>query len=240
MTKYLITICARGGSKGIPGKNIKALNGKPLIAYTIETARKFSESNDALISLSTDDEEIRRTAAASGLQTDYRRPAELAGDKAGKIAAIRHLKNYEERRLKTKFDFIIDLDVTSPLRSVEDLTGAVQLLANDEAAHNIFSVSAAGRNPYYNMVELKEDGYVSVVKKTSGLLLARQMAPVVYDMNASFYIFRPSFFAAGFESSITEKSLAYQMPHLCFDLDKPFDFKIMELILREGVLDFEL
>ncbi|NBX79952.1 MAG: acylneuraminate cytidylyltransferase family protein, partial [Flavobacteriales bacterium] len=94
------------------------------------------------------------------------------------------------------------------------------------------------RNPYFNMVEKKEDGFVQLVK-SQGSILARQLAPEVYDMNASFYIFKKSFFDEQFKSSITPKSLAYVMKHICFDIDHSIDFKIMELIIKEGILESE-
>lgn len=235
----LITICARGGSKGIPGKNTRLLNGQPLIAYSIKTAKSFAQQYSTVIGLSTDDEGIKKVAEEYGLTTDYIRPAELATDKAGKIGVIADLKRYEENKLNTHFNFIIDLDVTSPLRTIEDLKFALQMLQKKQEAQNIFSVSPAARNPYFNMVEEKEDGYVELAKK-KGDILSRQAAPPVYDMNASFYIFRPSFFEAGYQSSITERSLAYVVPHLCFDLDHPHDFLIMELLLQHNLLDFEL
>ena len=237
--KTLITICARGGSKSIPGKNIKLLNGKPLIAYSIEIAQKFAQLHPSIISLSTDDVKIKQVAQKYGLKTSYDRPATLATDKAGKIGSIEDLKNYEEKKRDVQFDLIIDLDITSPLRTIEDLQSAIQLLQANKKAHNIFSVSPASRNPYFNMVEAQPDGYVKLVK-TGNTILSRQEAPAVYDMNASFYIFRPSFFTEGYNSSVTDHSLAYVVPHICFDLDYPHDFIIMELMIKHKLLDFQL
>ena len=162
----LITICARGGSKGIPGKNVKLLNGKPLIAYSIAVAHRFLRNHPGVLTLSTDDELIKEVAGNFGLETPYLRPARLATDKAGKIGAIRDVKEFEEKRLGRYFDFVIDLDVTSPLRTVEDLVSALKQLRTKEEAYNIFSVSLAKRNPYYNMVEPSNGGYVKVVKQS--------------------------------------------------------------------------
>lgn len=237
--RYLITICARGGSKGIPGKNVKELNGKPLLAYTIATAQAFAEKmGDTHIGLSTDDPEIKATAERYNLHTAYQRPDMLASDQAGKIGVIDDLRAYEEERLGVKFEYVIDLDVTSPLRTVTDLQDALDLLQANEQAYNVFSVSPAQRSPYFNMVERKENGFYRVVKETDGEILYRQKAPQVYDMNASFYIFRSAYFEQGFTSSITPRSLAYVVPHLCFDLDHPHDFMIMELLLKHQLLDF--
>ncbi|NDA62787.1 MAG: acylneuraminate cytidylyltransferase family protein [Chitinophagia bacterium] len=236
----LITICARGGSKGIPGKNIKLINGKPLIAYTIRTAKAIAARHkDVVIGLSTDSEEIKSVAAEYGLDTEYLRPAELATDTAGKIDVIKDLMKYQEERTGLTFDYVLDMDITAPLRTVEDLEKAMEQLEANPEAYNIFSVSPAGRNPYFNMVEDSGDGYVRVVKD-GGVFLSRQSAPKVYDMNASFCILRRSYFTSDQKRSTTDKSLGYVVPHLCFDLDEPRDFKIMELILQNNLLDFQL
>ena len=184
----LITICARGGSKGIPGKNIKPLNGKPLIGYSIETAKQFKKKyNNVDIVLSSDSDEIIQTAKDFGLTSDYKRPDYLANDTVGKIDAIKDILTYSESKNDQKYDYLLDLDVTSPLRNLEDLTNAFELLTADENAINLFSVSEAGRSPYFNMVEQKENGYFSLVKQPDGNLFTRQSAPKVYDLNASFY-----------------------------------------------------
>jgi len=239
MENILITICARGGSKGVPGKNIKPINGLPLIGYTIVTANKFAERGNVDIALSTDSEEIIEVASELGLKTSYKRPEQLATSSAGKIAAINALKQFEETSRRKKYDYVIDLDVTAPLRTIGDLDKALALLKLDKDAYNIFSVSRANRNPYFNMVELQESGYVKVCKDV-GNILSRQASPIVYDMNASFYIFRKSYFDREFEISTTEKSLAFEMDHICFDIDHPLDFIIMEFLITQKLLDFEL
>jgi len=235
----LITICARGGSKGIPGKNIRLLNGKPLIAYTIDTARKFALKHNADVALSTDSAEIKNAAAEFGLDTSYQRPEELATDTAGKIDVIADVMHHVEDMYSREYGIVLDLDVTSPLRSMADVENAyTQLLQNSDAL-NIFSVSPAKRNPYFNMVEEGEDGFFHTVKDGK-LFKSRQQAPKVYDMNASFYIFRRKFFADNWRTSITNASLTYVMPHICFDLDEPEDFIIMELLMQQNLIDFNL
>ncbi|HEY8896739.1 MAG TPA: acylneuraminate cytidylyltransferase family protein [Niastella sp.] len=236
----LITICARGGSKGIPGKNTRLLNGIPLIAYSIKTAEKFAAASDNFvhIGLSTDSEEILQTASEHGLPSNYIRPAELATDSAGKLGVIRDILNFEEKQTGKHFDYIIDLDVTSPLRTVSDLNTALAQMIADTTAHNIFSVNVANRNPYFNMVEQKEDGYFGLSKK--GRSLTRQSAPAVYELNASFYIYRHAFFSLDVPTPISDKSMIYIMPHTCFDLDHPIDFEFMEFLLQHNKLDFEI
>ena len=237
--KILITICARGGSKGIPGKNIKQLNGQPLIAYSINIAKEFAIRYNADIALSTDDDQIKKVAAKFGLKTTYKRPAILATDTTGKVDVLQDVLDYYERINHSTYDYILDLDITSPLRSINDLEEAFEMLKNKPEAYNIFSVSPAKKNPYFNMVEEYKDGYVKLVKQGASIE-SRQQAPHVYDMNASFYFFCRSFFKKGFKTAITDKSLMYLVPHVCFDLDHPFDFLFMDILLKENQLDFNI
>lgn len=237
--KVLISICARGGSKGIPGKNIKPLNNIPLIAYTIKVAQQFKNLFDTDIAISTDDEEIKKAAARYGVVTDYSRPEELATDGAGKIDTITDLLSYQENRFNTRYDHILDLDVTSPLRTIHDLTTAFQLLKKDNDAVNLFSVNPAGRNPYFNMVEIKENGYYDLVKG-DGAILTRQSAPKVYDLNASFYFYKRAFFEKQFKTVFSQKALIYVMPHICFDLDHLIDFEFLDYLLSNNKLDFSI
>ena len=239
--EILITICARGGSKGIPGKNIKPIAGKPLMAYTIEQAKKLSEKLNASITISTDDDLIKTTAEKFGVTTDYIRPDYLATDAVGKIETIEDVVKYEESKSNKRFDFVLDLDVTSPLRTISDLENALQLMIDNPEAYNLFSVNKAARNPYFNMVEINDEGYYGLVKTNpNGTVMSRQAAPDVYDLNASFYWYRRSFFKLGTKSVFTKKSLIYMMNHMCFDLDHPVDFLFMEYLLKNDKLDFEL
>jgi CMP-N-acetylneuraminic acid synthetase len=239
--KVLVTICARGGSKGIPGKNIKVINGKPLIAYTIELTNKIKSKFKAKVALSTDDLQIKTVVESYDLFTSYIRPDYLATDAAGKIDTIKDLLLYEESLINEKYDFILDLDVTSPLRTLEDVEKALALIIAKPEAENLFSVNPAARNPYFNMVEENGSGFYSLVKTNpDGTLMTRQSAPKVYDLNASFYWYRRSFFDSGAKSAITDKSLIYEMDHVCFDLDHPVDFLFMEFLLENNKLDFEL
>lgn len=217
------------------------LAGKPLIAYSVATALAFQKAFDHVtLALSTDDAAIQTAAAAAGLVTHYLRPETLAGDQAGKVETIAHLLHYEEKRLQCKFDYILDLDVTSPLRNLQDLRIAFAIIEAEPQALNLFSVSPANRSPYFNMVEKKANGFYAQVKQPEGLLLTRQSAPKVYDLNASFYFYRREFFQLGYKGAITDRSLIYEVPHLCFDLDHPNDFEILALLMENNKLDFEL
>ena len=234
----LITICARGGSKGIPNKNIRELNGLPLIGYSIKTAFEFANKYKADIGLSTDSQKIKEIAESLGLSTKYIRPAELASDEAGKILVIKDVLNYEEKRLNKSYDYILDLDVTSPLRTLNDISETFEMLKSNIEAVNIFSVNPASRNPYFNMVEKNPSGFIKLVKQ--GEYLSRQKAPVVFEMNGSIYWYRRRFFDLKLNSAVTDKSIIFQMNHICFDVDHQIDFDFMEYLIRNNKLDFEL
>lgn len=238
MTNILITICARGGSKGIPGKNIKEIGGKPLIYYSLKTASKFKDKYHADIILSTDSDSIKDTVKNLHfpVNTEYVRPEYLATDGAGKLDAIKDVVEFAERANLKTYDFVIDLDVTSPLRTVADLSSALKQLQSSDAI-NTFSVSPAHRNPYFNMVEENRSGFYELCKK--GEFLTRQSAPKVFDLNASFYIFKKSFFQENYKTVITDRTTVYEVPHLCFDLDNPVDFDFMEYLINSGKLNFE-
>jgi CMP-N,N'-diacetyllegionaminic acid synthase len=196
---------------------------------------------NAKVALSTDDSEIKSVAALNGVFTEYVRPNYLATDLAGKIDTIKDLLFYEESLVDYKFDFILDLDVTSPLRTLEDVERALEIMIANSEAKNLFSVNNATRNPYFNMVEENPNGFYSLIKTNSdGSVMTRQSAPKVYDLNASFYWYRRTFFDSDSKTTITDKSLIYVMDHICFDLDHPVDFLFMEYLLQNNKLDFEL
>lgn len=223
----LITVCGRGGSKGIPGKNIKPIAGKPLIAYTIEMALKAAEELGADVELSTDSEEIRRVAGVWGLKSDYVRPEYLANDTCGKPEAIRDVMYYAEKKNGKRYDCVLDLDVTSPLRTLEDVKECVRRIEECPEALTIFSVSPCARNPYFAMVEKKESGFYGVVCD-GAMYKSRQASPKVYDMNGSIYVYRREALDCDNPRAVTPRSIIYEMPHECFDLDEPEDFEYME------------
>lgn len=239
--KILVTICARGGSKGIPQKNIKSLNGRPLIDYSIQCAKKIKERYmNVVIELSTDDEEIKDVAKRSGLFSNYIRPANLASDTAGKVDAIRDILGYAEEVYASNFDYVLDLDVSSPLRTLKDIENAFAIIEKKDEALTLFSVNKAHKNPYFNMVEVNKTGFYQISKNATTTTLARQSAPEVYELNASFYIYRRTFFDSAWKGVITDKSMIYEMDHICFDLDTPIDFEFMDFLLSRRKLEFDL
>lgn len=237
--RFLITICARGGSKGIPGKNIRPLNGTPLLHYSLNHAFNFARAFEGDVQLSTDSLEILECARDYGYETAYQRPDSMATDSAGKVDAIRDAWNWSQNKNQVEYDYVLDLDVTSPLRTQEDLKNGFELLKSRPDALNVFSVSPASRNPYFNMVENDQNGFAQVSKK-SDKIKSRQEAPEVFDMNASFYIYTREYMLGDYDTTTTQRSLAYVMPHPCFDLDHEMDFRIMELLLKEELLGFQI
>ena len=206
--------------------------------FAVELATLWGSTD---ICLSTDDDGIKsvvREFNMEGIYLDYERPQSLATDTAGKMGVIDHALNYMEHINKLTYDYIIDLDVTSPLRSLEDLNQAFRKLKESLTALNIFSVSPANRNPYFNMVEQKpDDKFVRLCKQ--GEFLTRQSAPKVYDVNASFYIYRKQFFEEKYKSAMTNKTLIFAMDHICFDLDHPIDFEFMIFLLENKKVGFD-
>ena len=234
MPNILITICARGGSKGIPGKNIKLIGRKPLLAYTIESALSFSKACKADVALSSDSEEIINTGTLFGIENSHLRPPHLANDTCGKPDAIKEVLLWMENKMDKIYDYIIDLDVTSPIRSNKDIQNCLDMICDDPELMTVFSVNPCARNPYFNMVEAKPDGYCKVV--LGGIYKTRQAAPRVYDMNASIYIYKRAALDRENPKAITEKSKFFVMNHICFDLDEPSDFEYLEYLLDKGKL----
>jgi CMP-N,N'-diacetyllegionaminic acid synthase len=238
MKNFLITICARGGSKGLPKKNILPLNNTPMICYSIKLAKEFAEEFNADIAFSTDDSEIRDVANNFGLYTKYERPDSLATDQIGKLETIIDLIKFEENAKNIRYEYFLDLDVSSPLRNMDDLRLAFTNFSNNVNALNLFSVSRASKNPYFNMVEVNESGFAEIIKK--GNFLTRQSAPDVFDMNASFYFYRRSFFFPRIHSVINGKSMVWLISHLCFDIDHEIDYEFMKFLVENNKLDFKL
>lgn len=221
----ICTVCARGGSVGVPRKNVRDLLGKPLIGWTIEQALA-TPSIDAVY-VSTDDDEIARVAESFGAVVPYRRPAEMATSAAAKVPVIEHLVEHVES-LGVAVDRVVDLDPTSPLRSIDDIEAAVALLDDDTDV--VITAYQSDKNPYFNMVERKDGGeWVGLVNPSD--VVARQAAPKVYAMNGSVYVWHRSTLTKGLWGG---RAKLYEMPHeRSVDIDAELDFKLVELLLRE-------
>ncbi len=225
----LCTICARGGSKGVKNKNIRKIAGKPLIAHTIEQALDSGLFTD--IAVSSDSDSILDIAKQYGLIT-IKRPKELASDTSPKIPVIRHALLETEKITNKQYDYIIDLDATSPLRDPEDIKNALQtFLENNNDI--LFSVTPARRSPYFNMVEISQDGIVKLVKPPEKPVFRRQDTPKCYDVNASIYIWKRDALLKN-DTLFTQNTGIYIMPEeKSFDIDSEFDFQIVEFLLNK-------
>jgi N-acylneuraminate cytidylyltransferase/CMP-N,N'-diacetyllegionaminic acid synthase len=232
MTLRICTICARGGSKGVVNKNIRLLNGKPLIAHTLE--RALASGLFAAIAVSSDSEAILEMAGKWGADFLIRRPDELATDKAAKIPAIRHCLEETERLIGLQPITFVDLDVTSPLRSVDDIRGAVALL-EDRGVSSVITGTPARRSPYFNLVEEGADGFVRISKTLDQPVVRRQDAPKCFDMNASIYVWNRNAFLA--EPSVFYKdTLIFEMPeNRSPDIDSEFDFEWVQYLMERGL-----
>jgi N-acylneuraminate cytidylyltransferase/CMP-N,N'-diacetyllegionaminic acid synthase len=227
--KRVCTVCARGGSKGLPNKNMRLLAGKPMLAWTIEQANA-SGLFEAVV-VSSDSVEILQTATIAGAAAAIERPAELAIDSARKEPAIRHAVLEAEHRFGGPYDIVVDLDVTAPLRLVGDIVGAVALLETSGVS-NVITGTPAHRSPYFNLVERSPNGSVHVSKKLAQSVHRRQDAPPCFDMNASIYGWRRDAFIADPRVFYSD-TVIYEMPEeRSRDVDSELDFVIVEFLFQ--------
>ena len=225
----LCTICARGGSKGVPGKNVREMLGKPLIAHSIEQARQSGLFE--AIAVSSDSDAILDVAKKFGVAVAVRRPDEMASDTAPKLPAIRHCVETAERMLGRTFPVFVDLDATSPLRRSEDIIGAVRLL-EEKRVSNVITGAPARRSPYFNMVERDANGGVHLAKKLNVPVVRRQDAPPCFDMNASIYVWRREAFFRN-PSVFYDDTLLFEMPEeRSIDVDSELDWEFVSLLMK--------
>ena len=227
----LATICCRGGSKGVPGKNIKPLNGKPLIAYTIESAKQSRYINELIIS--TDDSAIADIARSYGANVPFMRPAHLASDTASKWPVFIHAVETYEQLTGNTVDYLVDLDVTVPLKTYQDIDGAIQMALQNPDTDVVITGYEPERNPYFNMMEIGEDGFASIVKKGSKPIVRRQDAPKVYSLTPAAYVIKKSALYE-FEHWSNAKCKIFEMPReRAVDIDTEIDFKIVEFLIGQ-------
>lgn len=232
--KILGTICARGGSKGVKNKNIRELAGKPLIAYTVEYFKKWGKADRIICS--TDSEKIADIAQKYGAEIPFIRPKKLASDTASKIHVLQHIVKFCEKQDKTKYDIIVDLDPTAPLRKQKFLKEAYKKFTNSDA-DNLYSVCKARKNPYFNMIELDEKGYAHLCKDST--VFRRQDAKPVYELNASIYIYERDFLL-NTNKLHSDKTIIYEMPDIAStDIDSEIDFLFVAYLLKKGVFKFD-
>lgn len=229
-TLFLIT--ARGGSKGIPGKNIKLLNSKPLIYYSIDVARKFV--SDDLICVSTDDDKIIETVENYGLKIPFKRPANLATDKAGSNDVILHALNFYKS--KRNIDALVLLQPTSPFRLVKHVKESLGLYNKD--VDSVMSVKITHANPYQLLYAQNKDGYIEKILKGTDFE-RRQDLPKVFEINGAVYVFNPHSLTKQKISEFT-KIKHYEMPDLnSVDLDTSLDWTWAEFLLEKKIIELD-
>lgn len=227
----LVIIPARGGSKGIPHKNIKPLGGKPLICYAIDVARKFTSDDN--ICVSTDDDAIIKVVEDYGLKVPFKRPDYLATDHAGTNGVLLYALDFYEQ-IGISYDVVVLLQATSPFRRAEDVIEAVKLY--DDSIDMVTSVMPARCNPYYDGFEDKAEGLLTI-SKGNGTIERRQDAPQVWQQNGAVYVINPVQLRAKGLAGMT-KIRKYVMDELhSIDLDNMLDWKIAELMLEEKLVE---
>lgn len=233
----LAVIPARGGSKGLPGKNIRRFAGLPLIAHSIRLARLCPEIERCIVS--TDSEEIAAVAREHGGEVPFLRPAELAADTAPTWPVLQHALREMEAREGRRYETLLLLDPTSPGRTPEDVTKALAMLQADPRAVGVVAASEPHFNPRWTCVE-ERDGYMVQSFPNAKAYVRRQDVPPTYRINALLYLWRR-------DHVLTDEGHGmYTKPHLMLrvpeeravHIDSLSDFQLAELLVREGLVKF--
>ncbi len=231
--RVLSVIAARGGSKGLTGKNIRPLLGRPLIAWSIKQALDTSEIDRVVVS--TDDQAIAEVAREAGATVPFVRPAELATSESGKFVVWQHALAASEQFFGERFGVLVDLDCTGPVRTVQDISAACTQFEKGRPGGTdaVMSVAPARRNPYFNLLEPNGDGGLKPAKSVANDVLRRQDAPACFDAIASIYVLDADFVrrAKGLFDGRLEGYI--MQPEQAFDIDDELDFRIVEMILRD-------
>lgn len=225
--KTLYVIPARGGSKGISGKNIKPLAGKPLIEYSIDVARALA--NDEDICVTTDDNAIIETVERTGLKVPFVRPAELSTDQSGTYEVLLHALDFYESK-GVHYDTMVLLQPTSPFRTVDDVKACLELYSDD--IDMVVSVKQAATNPYYNAFEIDDNGFLHI-SKGEGNYTRRQDAPKVWEYNGAVYVINVESLRKMPLGKFTRRRMYEMSAERSIDLDTPTDWLIAETIITK-------
>lgn len=229
--KILFTICGRAGSKGFKNKNLKEMNGVPLVFYTLAVIKLYKErhpTDQIYVALNTDSPILKElTEKQSQIEVFFvSRKDELAGDVAPKVSVIQ-----DTFASFSQFDpeVVIDLDITAPYRSVNDIENVIRVYQEGDY-DLVFSVVISRRSPYFNMVEKKEDGYFRKICQSQ--FTARQQAPETFELNASIYAYNPLFLKASIEKTILDYKCGVSImeDYLVLDIDSEEDFDMMQYL----------
>lgn len=230
--KFIALICARGGSKGVPGKNIRLLAGKPLIGWSIHVARQIERISRIIVS--TDSAQIAQVAKAQGAEVPFMRPEALAQDNSPEWLVWRHAVEYLQETEGEPFDGLVSIPTTAPLRACEDVINCLDEFEKGEA-DIVITMTKAHRNPYFNMVTVDENKNAALVIPPANNVFRRQDAPSVFDMTTVTYVARPSFVQQHngiFEGCVRS---VYVPPERSLDIDTELDFKMAEFLIAERI-----
>ena len=225
----LCVICARKGSKGLKNKNILSISGYKLFEISIIQAQK-SKIFDKIV-ISSDSETILKYSSKLNVDFVIKRPKSLSNNSVSKIDVIKHAVLKSEKFFNQEFDYVCDLDVTSPLRTSIDIHKCFKLITKKHVS-NVFTVIKSSKNPYFNVIELKNDK-VSLVKSSNKLFFTRQSSPKTFDMNASIYFWkRGKLFIDG--NLFNKNTAIHIMEEFCIDIDNIYDFELVNLIFNKN------
>ncbi len=230
----LFTVCARAGSKGAAGKNVRLFCGQPIVYYTLEIyekfVKKYGHHNRIDLAVNTDSEILLEQIDRNGTEYIFvKRKDELAGDIVAKGEVIRDTFITAEKMKKCEYELLVDLDVTSPLRNLEDVEGTIRQVTQNDKCNFAYSVVEARRNPYFNMVCKNEEGFYDRVILSD--YTARQQTPECFDMNASVYVYARDYLLN--MSNENEHAMIWKMEDsVVLDIDSDNDFEMMELLAK--------
>ena len=231
----LFTICGRAGSKGVKNKNIKVFLGVPLVYYTLAAIilykQRYGEKDSIQVVLNTDsDELIDLVSRQKLLEIELiRRESKLGGDSVPKVSVIKDCMFQCEERFRKKYDVVVDLDITSPLRTVYDIRKAVERKMEREDTDVVSSVTNSRRNPYFNMVREENNYFVKAIESD---FTTRQQAPVLYDENASIYAYSTRALKEKDDNTFfnNRTDAIFMKDTAVLDIDSEEDFELMEVL----------
>ena len=226
--KYIALICARGGSKNLPGKNIKPLNGVPLIGWSIMVAKQVERISRVIVS--TDSEEIAKVAVEYGAEVPFMRPNELAQDDSPEWLVWKHALDYLKNQ-NNEIDGLVVVPTTAPLRSKEDVNNCINEFEKGNV-DVVITVSNAHRSPYFNMVKTNHNGFSSLVISSKEKITRRQEVPEVFDMTTVAYVAKPGFVLQNHGIFDGRVRCVHIPPERSLDIDTPLDFKIAECLVN--------
>ena len=233
----LVTICARSGSKGVKGKNVRDFLRFPIGYYTLSAYDLFLERcakryGSFRLAVNTDSSELIRQFSRTAVEhMVVSRKESLAGDRVSKIDVVRDTLAEAEAVYSCEFDLVVDLDLTSPLRRASDIEMIIKTLIADKGADIALSLTDSRRNPYFNQLVRGADGFLSTAIKSN--FTARQQAPEVFDANASLYAYRPGYLKNNSGIFLNAKLVGSLMEDTgILDIDSERDFRLMEVIAR--------